>query len=66
MASDAKEYKELTCKDFRADCDFMVRAKTEDELMRYCRDHACSVHGKCGDSPESREKIKSRIKNVFL
>jgi predicted small metal-binding protein len=44
----------------------MVRAETSEELMKYCEEHACSIHGKCGSSPEKREKIKSRIKDVQM
>ncbi len=64
MATYSKEYKELSCRDFKADCDFMVRAGSADEVMNYCQQHACETHRKCGSSPESREKIKSRIKDV--
>ncbi len=60
-----QEYKELSCKDFRSDCDFSARAKTEEELMGMCQEHACNAHGKCTDSPEGREKIKSRIRDVW-
>ena len=59
------EYKELSCKDFGSDCDFSARAKTEDEILDKCQKHACSAHGKCSDSPEMREKIRSHIRNVF-
>lgn len=61
-----KEYKQLSCKDFGADCDFMVRAQTSEELMKYCQQHACLVHKKCETSPRSDEKIKSRIKDVWI
>jgi len=61
MDTQSKDYKELSCRDFRADCDFMVRAETADEVAKYCQEHACSVHGKCGTSTE---KIRSRIKDV--
>ncbi len=57
-------YKELSCKDFRSDCDFTIRAKTENELLDKCREHACSAHGKCSDSPEAMDKIKSHIRAV--
>ena len=60
-----REYKELSCRDFRLDCDFTVRAKSEDDLMRECRDHACSTHGKCGTSPETDARIRSRIRDVW-
>ena len=66
MGTQSKQYKELTCKDFRSDCNFMIRAETSEELMRYCQEHACNVHGKCNSSPESAEKVKSRIKDVWM
>ncbi len=66
MAQNTKEYKELSCKDFRQDCDFTARAETENKLLDKCREHSCSAHGKCDDSPEIREKIKSRIRQVQM
>jgi predicted small metal-binding protein len=66
MATDSKEYKELSCRDFKADCDFMVRAETADEVMNYCEQHACNSHGKCASSSDSREKIKSHIRSVWV
>ncbi len=66
MASNSKQYKELNCKDFASNCSFMIRAETSEELMRYGQEHACNVHNKCDSSPESMEKIKSRIKNVRI
>jgi len=65
MAHDEKELKELSCKDFRQNCDFTVRAKSEDEILDRCREHACKAHGKCDGSPEIREKVKSRIRAVM-
>ena len=64
MATDSKEYKELNCRDFRSDCNFTVRAETEEQVMKECELHACSAHGKCLTSPRIKEKIKSRIKDV--
>jgi len=64
VATDSKEYKELSCRDFRPDCDFTVRAETEGQVMKECELHACSAHGKCLISPKIKEKIKSRIKHV--
>ena len=57
--------KELGCRDFKQDCDFSVRAKTEEEVLAKCRVHACSAHGKCDASADMREKIRSRIRNVM-
>jgi len=65
MAHHTKEYKELSCRDFRKDCDFTVRAKTEKEILDRCQAHACSGHGKCDDSAEMREKVGSHIRDVI-
>lgn len=65
MTNDTKEYKELGCRDFRQDCDFSVRAKTEKEILNKCQAHVCSAHGKCSTSSEMREKIRSHIRDVL-
>jgi predicted small metal-binding protein len=59
-------YKQLSCRDFGADCDFMVRAKTAEEVLEYGYDHSCRVHGKCGSSPGSDEKMRTLIKNIWI
>ena len=61
---DEKQYKELSCKDFRSDCDFTVRAESEAEILMKCRDHACNAHGKCWNSPETDVRIRRRIRDV--
>ncbi len=61
----AAREKELSCRDFRQDCDFTVRAKSEEDILDKCRVHACNTHGKCNDSPEIREKIRSHIREVL-
>ncbi len=66
MATHPKQYKELSCKDFRSDCDFMIRAETSEELLRFGLEHACNIHGKCDSSPEKIEKTKSHIKEVWI
>jgi len=65
MAHHTKGDKELGCRDFRQDCDFTVRAKSEEEILSKCRVHACSAHGRCSTSPEMREKIRSHIRDVL-
>lgn len=66
MAYQREEFKELSCRDFRTDCDFTIRAESEEELLNKCRQHACSAHNKCNDSPKIKEKIKSRIREVQM
>lgn len=66
MAYHNRLYKQLSCKDFGADCDFMVRAKTTEEVLEHGYDHSCRVHGKCGSSPESDERMRSLINNIWV
>jgi predicted small metal-binding protein len=59
-----KEYKQLSCRDAGADCDFLVRAETEEEVMQVAADHGARVHGMKEITPELKKKIKSLIKTV--
>ena len=63
---DKKEYKQISCRDAGADCDFLVRAETEDEVMRVAADHGCRSHGFCESSSQLRDQIKSHIKTVLV
>ncbi len=62
----AKEYKQLSCRDTGADCDFMVRAETEEELLDHCSTHACKYHGECEFTDDDVKTIKSQIKTVSV
>lgn len=66
MARRIKAYKQISCRDFGADCDFLVRAENEEEIMTYGHDHACYAHGKCASSSEADKKMKSFIKNARI
>ena len=56
--------KMLRCRDAGVDCDFVVRAETEDEIMEKCAEHAKSVHNMTEISPELAAKVKAAIKDV--
>ncbi len=62
----AKEYKQLSCRDGGADCDFMVRAETEEEVLEHCASHACRTHGMCDVSEEDKSKYRQLIKTVSV
>ena len=64
MAMDLKDYKELSCKEFRPNCDFTVRAEIEEEVLKKYQEHACSTHGRCVTSPEIEKRIKSHIRGI--
>jgi predicted small metal-binding protein len=61
-----RTYKEISCREAGADCDFMVRAETEDEIFKIVADHACRSHNMCEFTPELRGKVSSHIKTVTL
>jgi predicted small metal-binding protein len=64
MTGISGEYKKLSCKDFRADCDFTSQAEVEQEVLKKFQEHACSTHGKCITSPEIEKRLRARVKNV--
>jgi predicted small metal-binding protein len=61
-----KEYKQLSCREGGADCDFLVRAETEEEVMAVAASHGSRVHGMKEITPEVKTKIKSMIKSVWV
>ncbi len=56
--------KQISCRDFGVDCDFVARGETEEEVMRKGSEHGCKVHGYCDIKPEDRKKAKSLIRDV--
>ena len=58
-----RSYKELSCKDVMGDCGFLVRAETEDEVMKVASGHGCRVHGKCKISADTERMIRSLIRS---
>jgi predicted small metal-binding protein len=60
-----KEYRELSCRDTGADCDFLVRAETPDEIVSVASEHACRVHNICEITAESRERMNAMTRSVW-
>jgi len=58
-----REYKQLSCRQAGADCDFLVRAETEEEVMAVAAGHAAR-HGIREVTPELKAKMQSLIKTV--
>ncbi len=59
-----REYKQLSCRDAGADCDFLVRSEKEDEVMSLVSEHACRVHNKCEITPEWKDKMQVSMKSM--
>lgn len=54
----------VSCKDIAADCDFIGKANTEEELMMQLVGHVIKMHEYNFEdimNPEVREKIKANI-----
>ena len=58
-------YKELSCRETGADCDFLVRSEDEDEAISLASEHACRSHNICEITPELKAKMKGSIKSVW-
>jgi predicted small metal-binding protein len=56
--------KELRCRDIGADCDYVVRGKTDEEIFTKAAEHAMTAHGMKGIPPELMEKAREAIRSV--
>lgn len=56
--------KMLRCQDVGVDCDAVIRAETEEELMRKVAEHAKTVHGVTEIPADLVAKIKAAIREV--
>ena len=54
--------KVLRCRDVGFDCDGVVRAESEEELLRQVAEHAQAVHD-VEVTPELAEQVKSLIRD---
>ncbi len=56
--------KELRCRDAGADCNFVVRAQTEEELFKKAAEHGRKDHNMQELSEELKAKMRSLIREV--
>jgi predicted small metal-binding protein len=59
-----ESYREFMCKLVHPGCEFAVRAKTDDEVIRLAHMHQEMAHDVKEISPDLQKKIKSSIKPV--
>jgi predicted small metal-binding protein len=59
-----ESYREFMCKLVSPGCEFMVRAKTDDEVIRLAHMHQEMAHDVKEISPDLEKKIKLSIKPV--
>jgi predicted small metal-binding protein len=53
--------KELRCREVGFECDAVIRAESEDEVMRQASEHGRKAHGLDRLSPEQERDIRSKI-----
>ena len=58
MAQD--DSREFICSHIGKACGFLVRAKTDDQVIEHVHMHHASAHGAKETMPETREKIKEK------
>ena len=56
--------KELRCRDVGADCDYVMRGKTEEEIFKKASEHAKTVHNMKEMPKELIEKARAAIRSV--
>lgn len=54
--------KTIACRDMGADCDFVARGETVEELFKNAGEHGRAVHDMTEVTPEMREKALSLIR----
>ncbi len=55
--------KTLRCRDVGFDCDGVMRAETEEEILRQAAEHAKTVHNLSEISEQAVEKIRTLIRD---
>jgi predicted small metal-binding protein len=53
--------KELICRDVGFDCEAVIQADSEEEVVAQAATHAREVHGLQQVDPETEQKIRSQI-----
>jgi predicted small metal-binding protein len=56
-----EDSREFICSHIGIACGFLVRAKTDDQVIEHVHMHHASAHGAKETMPETREKIKGKI-----
>ena len=65
MTMAQREYKQLSCREAGADCDFLVRAEKAEEAISLASEHACRSHNLCEITPELKSKMQSSLRSVW-
>jgi len=61
-----KNYWQLSCREAGSDCDFLVRAESQDELWAIVSAHGARMHNVKEFTPDLKSKITSAIKTILI
>lgn len=56
--------KELRCRDVGFDCDKVLRAESDDEILRQAAEHATKDHGLAEITDETARQVASKVRTV--
>ena len=59
------EYRQLSCRSLGNDCDFLIRAGTDEKLFQLVEDHLCVIHRDCDFGSELADRIKNAARSVW-
>jgi predicted small metal-binding protein len=54
----------IRCRDVGFDCNGVVRAKTEEQVIKLAAEHAAAAHGVKEITPEILKKVKAAIRET--
>ena len=53
--------KVVACRDMGADCDFVIRGETEEDILRKAAEHGRKEHGITEITPDMKKKLSEAI-----
>ncbi len=56
--------KELRCRDVGFDCDKVLRAESDDEILRQAAEHATKDHGLTEITEETARQVAGKVRTV--
>lgn len=56
--------KELRCRDVGFDCDKVLRAESEEEILRQAAEHATKDHGLTEITEETARQVAGKVRTV--
>jgi predicted small metal-binding protein len=59
------EHRQLICREIGNECDFLIRAGTDEKLLQLASNHLCGVHQICYLNSDHADKINNSIRSIW-